>query len=297
MLQFKITVKEVLMLGYVKAYIPEMKVREKELYNAYYCGICKSIGKRLGQLPRFVLSYDSVFLALLLNSMNSEVEEVKLEHCITNHIKKKPIVVDNIVVNYAADVMVVLAYESFLDDLQDEDTLRGRFGQLALKGSYKKLSVDYKDLIESIEKNLKKLYGLEKEKCNSIDQIGEAFGKVMESVFLGGIDKKSEFVTRPISEMSKHLGRWIYLMDAYDDIVSDIEDGSYNPLIYRFDYKKQDAKEFKKTIKSEVEFSLYHYLSYVSDAFNLLNIEKNEGILSNIVNLGLLKETERIMED
>ena len=29
------------MLGYVVAYRPEMKVREAELYKAYYCGVCK----------------------------------------------------------------------------------------------------------------------------------------------------------------------------------------------------------------------------------------------------------------
>lgn len=283
------------MLGYVKAYIPEMKVREKELYNAYYCGICKSIGKRLGQLPRFVLSYDSVFLALILNSMNSEVEEVKLERCIANHIKKNPIVVDNEVVNYAADVMVVLAYESFVDDIQDKNKIRGQFGKMTLQGSYKKLNGDYKGLTDSIKKSLAELYRLEKEKCSSIDEIGETFGKVMEIIFLEGLNNKDEIVNRPISEMSKHLGRWIYLMDAYDDILDDIKDDAYNPLIYRFNYKGQDAKKFKESIKEDVEFSLYHYLSYISDAFNLLDIKKNEGILNNIINIGLLKETERIM--
>ena len=48
------------MLGYVKIDKGELKVREYEVYTGYYCGICKSIGKRYGQLPRMALSYLSL---------------------------------------------------------------------------------------------------------------------------------------------------------------------------------------------------------------------------------------------
>ena len=47
------------MLGYVKIDKGELKVREYEVYCGYYCGICKSIGRRYGQLPRMALSYDA----------------------------------------------------------------------------------------------------------------------------------------------------------------------------------------------------------------------------------------------
>ena len=58
------------MLGYVKIDKGELKVREYEVYTGYYCGICKSIGKRYGQLPRMALSYDAAFLAVLLASLD-----------------------------------------------------------------------------------------------------------------------------------------------------------------------------------------------------------------------------------
>ena len=57
------------MLGYVKIDKGELKVREYEVYCGYYCGICKSIGRRYGQLPRMALSYDAAFLAILLASI------------------------------------------------------------------------------------------------------------------------------------------------------------------------------------------------------------------------------------
>ena len=55
------------MFGLVVPEKPEMKVKEYEQFNAIYCGICKSIARRLGTLPRFVLNYDLTFLAVLLS--------------------------------------------------------------------------------------------------------------------------------------------------------------------------------------------------------------------------------------
>ena len=79
------------MLGYVVAYRPEMKVREAELYKAYYCGVCKSIGRRYGQIPRMVLSYDAAFLAVVLDCLDDEGENLSREGCIINPVKKKAI--------------------------------------------------------------------------------------------------------------------------------------------------------------------------------------------------------------
>ena len=57
------------MLGYITPDKPELKVWEYEMYSAYYCGICKAIKKRHGEIPRLVLSYDSVLLAMILSAV------------------------------------------------------------------------------------------------------------------------------------------------------------------------------------------------------------------------------------
>ena len=50
----------------------ELKVKEYEMFKAFYCGICKSMAKRIGNLPRITLNYDSTFLALILASLSSD---------------------------------------------------------------------------------------------------------------------------------------------------------------------------------------------------------------------------------
>lgn len=77
------------MLGYVTADKPELKMREFEVYSGYYCGVCKSIARRYGQIPRIVLSYDAAFLALLLGGLSGEADEPTREHCIAHPAKKK----------------------------------------------------------------------------------------------------------------------------------------------------------------------------------------------------------------
>ena len=68
------------MLGYVTVDKNELKVREWDVYQAYYCGVCKSISRRVGQLPRMVLSFDCVFLALILSSLDRQSEDICREH-------------------------------------------------------------------------------------------------------------------------------------------------------------------------------------------------------------------------
>lgn len=37
-----------------------------------------------------------------------------------------------------------------------------------------------------------------------------------------------------LEQLLYHLGRWIYLVDAADDLKKDVKNGSYNPLVPRF---------------------------------------------------------------
>ena len=53
------------MFGYVTINKPELKIREFERYQGYYCGICRSLRKRYGISGQITLSYDMVFLAAL----------------------------------------------------------------------------------------------------------------------------------------------------------------------------------------------------------------------------------------
>ena len=224
------------MLGYVIADKPELKMREYEVYSGYYCGVCKSIGRRYGQLPRMVLSYDAAFLALLLAALDGEPEEPTREHCMVHPIKKKTIV-SNDAIDYAADVMLILAWHKLIDDANDEGKVYAKAAVATLKGIYRKLESARPDLCRKVETHLSALTQLEKDKCENLDRVAEEFAKIMEAILEEGPIPENFREAEAMKRIGYHLGKWIYLMDAIDDIEDNIESGAYNPLIYRFAYQ------------------------------------------------------------
>lgn len=69
------------LFGYIKPNIPELRVREKARYDAWYCGLCRRLGARYGTAARALLSFDCTFLALLAASVSGEDSPEDLLRC------------------------------------------------------------------------------------------------------------------------------------------------------------------------------------------------------------------------
>lgn len=296
------------MLGYVTCETAELKVKEYELYSAYYCGVCKSIGARYGQLARTVLSYDSVFLAMLLDGVSGNVPQITEGSCLLHPVKGKNIAAGR-GIDYAADVMLILAWFNFLDDVKDGEGKKAVAGKAAgalLKRTYSELEEKYPELCSDIGARLDELDRLEKEKCASLDEVAESFAQIMTAIFRTGYsetaagssenEEAGSAVSGLLSDLGYHLGKWIYLMDAWEDLEKDIESGAYNPLIYRFGFEKQETIEnFRERIKETVEFNLMMYLAAMSRSESELELKGNKGIIENILGMGLLRRTEQAL--
>ena len=77
------------MFGYVTPEKPEMKVKEFESYRAMYCGLCKQLKADYGFLPRMLLNYDLVTVALLADGLSGETGSPCRERCIANPLQKR----------------------------------------------------------------------------------------------------------------------------------------------------------------------------------------------------------------
>lgn len=283
------------MLGYVTTEKQELKLREYEIYRGYYCGVCKSIGRRYGQIPRLALSYDAAFLALVLAGINSESDIISNEHCIIHPIKKNT-AIRNEAIDYAADVMLILTWYKLQDDVNDENKPTSRAALTLMKPLFKKLRKSRGALCEEIGTYLKEMSRLEKEKCANLDQVAETFAKILEAVFLAGPGTLDGSNKRVLARLGYHLGKWIYLMDAWDDLKENLTSGAYNPLIYRYNYSTDETlAEFKNRIKDSCEWHLLLCCGEMGKALDLLDIKKNSSIIENIVYLGLLRRTENVL--
>lgn len=315
------------MFGYILPDKGELKVKEYEVYGAYYCGICKSLGRRLGQLPRMVLNYDFVFLGVLLASLEEGREELEAEHCVLHHIKKKAIAYGQWAVDYAGDVTLMMAYYKLLDDVKDDRSTKAKIMAASLKPAMTNVEKQIKDLCQLTGEKLDELSVLEDSKSGELDRVMEPFAEVMRQVFSKALDKKDAYIKnvlhvgnnnccdghdaqfatsqrrymheKLLGHIGYHLGKWVYLMDAFEDIEENLEKGTYNPLIYRFEYDKdkESIAQFRERIKETVSFNLMHYLAEISNAVDLLDIKKNKGIVENIVYFGLRKRTEQVLNN
>ncbi len=140
---------------------------------------------------------------------------------------------------------------------------------------------------EVINKQLKILSRLEKENCTSIDETADAFAKITQALFT------PDFITdeaekRALSWLGYNVGRWIYIIDAFDDFESDLKNKSYNPLT-AFGYANRD-----ECIKA-VEESLIFTLENTASAFELINFRKNKDIIGKIIYIGLKQKQELIL--
>ena len=87
------------MFGYIQPDAPYLFKKDEKLYQALYCGLCKSIGRGCGQRARTALTFDMAFMSAMVHNIRHEDVEIKRQHCILHCIKKRPVaVVDEVTV-------------------------------------------------------------------------------------------------------------------------------------------------------------------------------------------------------
>ncbi len=214
------------MFGYVNIYKPELKMKDFYKYKAYYCGLCKTLKDRYGRFGQMTLSYDMTFLVILLTSLYESDTVRKQDRCVLHPVKKHDTLCNEIT-EYIADMNIVLTYYHLLDDWQDEKSLAGLAGAGVLKKAYRNISKRYPRQCQGIREGLNRLQVCEKNEETDIDIVSRCFGELMSEIFA----YHQDMWEKSLRKVGFFLGKFIYILDAYDDMDKDIRNDSYNPLI------------------------------------------------------------------
>lgn len=282
------------MFGYIMPDKAELKMKEYELFRAYYCGVCKSMGRSFGPMSRMALNYEAVFLGLLIAAAHKEKPVLKREVCIANPFKKKWVVKENPFVDFAADINVILTYYKLIDNWEDEKSIPSYIGKSLFERGYQKAARKNTLTNSVIQYALEKQKKLEMEQCSSIDEAAEPTAVMIREILLIGCKNTESNVQRGIEWLGYNIGKWIYTIDAYDDMEKDIKSGSYNPLLLQYGYCGQPLEEFKSKIKADMERSLIYTLSQAASTIELMELS-HKSIIENIVYLGMSNKTEHIL--
>ena len=277
------------MFGYVRP--PLADPAEADRFQQAYCGLCHTLGRHYGPAARFILNYDFTFLAILLSG--ADEIDTRRARCLASPIRRRTYQCETPAMALAADESVILAYWQLRDGVADHDWLHGlkyRGVSRILEPAYRKAAKARPAFDQATRKQLEILGELEAEQCPSMDRAADAF-----AVLLGSAAEEVDdpIGRRVLGQMLYHLGRWVYLVDAADDLKKDAVSGNYNPVALRFgltggQWTPESRRAFAKTLDESVHM--------IATAFELWDFGCWTPILESTVYTGLFAVGRAVLE-
>ena len=270
------------MFGYITTASAGLAKERQDRYRAMYCGLCHTLGKRFGPLGQMTLSYDVTFLYLLLSSLYEPEEQQETERCISHPLREHSYV-RNSLADYCCDMNLALAYHKCLDDWQDDHSHLGQAEAALLRKSYQQVAMRYPDKCRAIEECLHELSALEKKEKATLDEAANLSGKMLGILYRYLEDAWAD----DLEQMGQWLGRFIYLLDAYDDLPSDIKRNRFNPL-----RQYQGNADYETFVKE----SLTMLIGECTQIFETLPLVQDMDILRNILYAGCWTRYEQLQQ-
>ncbi len=274
------------MFGYVLPAKEKLSEEQWKNYRATYCGLCHTLKRRYGFFAQFLLNYDFTFLALLLRTQECKPETC-CKRCLSSPIKGRTVCEADPGLDSAADISVLLVYWKLKDQLQDERGLHRILPYLELALFHRPFSKAKRQnpaLNEAIGAQISALSELEKDNCPSIDRTADCFAKIMTAMVPPQWD---EFSRRSAEQLLYHLGRWIYLIDAWDDLDDDLKHGQYNPIVTRFQLSKSSEATEREQAKAHMLRTVEHSENLAISAYHLGAFGYNDPVIENVLCAGL----------
>lgn len=294
------------MFGYVTINKEGMSTEEYERFHRYYCGLCHVLKQKYGKRGQAVLTYDMTFLLILLTSLYECETRTETVRCIPYRGKQHEIFINDMT-EYAADMNLALAYFKSLDNWQDDGSRSQQIVAKLLESRYRNICTKYRRQCEAMERELKELSFLEKnhgrkpvesgvcwkeraithlltapkEGDADIDSAANCFGRLTAELFVYREDEWRD----TLWSMGFSMGKFIYLMDAYDDLEKDRKKGSFNILLTVAGRK--DYEDFCHQM-------LVMTMGDASRKFEMLPLLEEIGILRNIIYSGVWTRYEII---
>lgn len=256
------------MFGFVNANTEALSEESKKTYSAYYCGLCNAIKRRYGEICRITLNYDLTFLAVFLSAVFGEKEEKKESLC-GPHPLKKHTFLESEIIDYCADMNILMSYFKLLDDKSDDKNPFSGIGAEFLRKKVLKYENKYSKKIKIIKNYLYELNEVEKKNILVPDIPSQIFGKVMGELFSYKECNNSEI----LYNFGCALGEFIYIADASIDLKKDLNKQNYNPLIL--------------TPREDFPVILNMLMGECTDIYKKINITKNKEIIDNILFSGI----------
>lgn len=277
------------MFGYVVLDKSTIKNEEHALFGAFYCGLCKLIGQKYGQIWRYTTNYDITFFALLAHDQLNQAVTFGEERCLGNPFVKRPIIRPNPLLDRIADLNIIFSYYKLQDNVIDGS--RGaKVAKKMLQKAYGEAAKKQPNLDKIINDGYSKLRKLEQNNESSIDRVSDCFSQLLYNC---GQDILGESATHNALKMIYNVGKFVYLADALDDIDEDSKKNRYNPFLASLG-EFSSRQDFIQRHKEFLTFIFAITTNRAIECFNGMRFNQSYSLLRNIIYFGLRKKIDEL---
>lgn len=273
------------MLGYVKAFKPEMKIKDYELYRGVYCSLCRALGRNYSPIAQLFLSYDFAFAAVLRLAVLQGCCSFGQKRCPYNPAKKCMICSNREELDFCSHAVIITVFYKVLDNLHDRG-LKSRFIAALIYPivwlMHKKAARLAPEIEKIIGESMKIQAETEKKKEVGIDEAAHPSADALGKVISLGFDEEKRGQLYSLGYM---VGRFVYILDAADDLEDDIKSGGFNP--FKAEFVDIENSEVRKAFAARAGEMLNLTHSGALDALDSIDKNRFEDILENIVFDGL----------
>ena len=275
------------MFGYVRPALDGLSEEDRGCYRQAYCGLCHALGRRHGWMARFTLSYDLTFLALLY--AGEAGAERCSRRCPAHPLRAPAQCFCGEALDRAADASVILTWYKLCDDVADHGPISGlpyHATRLLFRRAYCRAAEALPELDARAAENMARLAVLERERSPQLDRVADTFAGILAAAGKTGGDEKRH---RVMEQLLYHLGRWVYLADAWDDLEKDRKKDRYNPLNARFAGHASEERDY-------VETTMTHSIRLAGAAAELLDLGPQRAAIENVLYTGLPTVQRAVLE-
>ncbi len=292
-LKFRL-VRYISIFGYLKPLNSELKLKHINEYKHEYCTLCYGLKSTYGLLSACLLNYECTFLYIFLKSLYPMKTAVEISfRCPIAPYKKNRNDADKDALAYASFINYHLALLKLQDAYVDSTGLKRLLCKtahrmLAKNRKYLRQRAKYELLAIKTDELCKELYALEMHNCQDYDDCSAVMGKLLYEIVAHYINSHPCEGALKVLEFSRHIGMWIYLIDAYDDFEDDRKAGRFNPL------NSFAHKDDASICLESGELMLNMMVMNLSQAVKDIAIHQHREIIENIISHGTLSAAQFI---
>lgn len=268
------------MFGYVNINKKELTEENQKIYQSFYCGLCRQLKETAGRKGQMMLNYDMTFLVVLLSGLY-ELTDKKEPFVCGLHPTRKLTSRINEATAYAADMNIILSYQNFEDDWRDNRSYSKKAFMKMLGKDYTRIAEQYPRQVQAVETYIDELGKAEERGETNIDLISGLTGTMLGEIFAWNEDIWAE----ELRCMGFYLGKFIYLMDAYEDYEQDRKKNQYNIFV-------QTERENGQSLDTFAKLLLTSMISECAKSFERLPIIEYADILRNVIYSGVWTKYE-----